>query len=72
MKRFRCGRLIKRKDGTIKKLDLSDGGGARFCNFDDQDMDFHEIHRRLLEIFRLGKMKNKIKSFNLSCSFLYR
>jgi len=55
-RRFRCGRLILTKDGTIKKLELEDGGGSRFCDWDPIDIGFDDIHCRLIDIFNLGKM----------------
>ncbi|CAF3317022.1 unnamed protein product, partial [Rotaria sp. Silwood2] len=52
-KRFRCGRLTVTKDGKIKKLELEDGGGSRFCQWDSIDMDFDSIHHSLIDIFKL-------------------
>ncbi|CAF3132543.1 unnamed protein product [Rotaria sp. Silwood2] len=56
-RKFRCGRLISTKEGRIKKLELEDGGGTRFCNWDTIDMDFKCVHDRLLDIFNLDKNK---------------
>ncbi len=54
-RKFRCGRLIRTNDGTIKKIELDDGGGSRYCTWDDKDMDFETVHHRLLNIFELSK-----------------
>ena len=53
-RRFRCGRLILTKDGTTKKLELEEGGGIRYCDWDPIDMNFDGIYHRLLDIFKLG------------------
>ncbi|CAF4583421.1 unnamed protein product, partial [Rotaria sp. Silwood2] len=63
-KRFRCGRLTITKDGKIKKLELEDGGGSRFCQWDPIDMDFNSIHHRLIDIFKLdSKLKTSLYDF---------
>ncbi|CAF3384090.1 unnamed protein product [Rotaria sp. Silwood2] len=63
-KRFRCGRLTITKDGKIKKLELEDGGGSRFCQWDPIDMDFNSIHHRLIDIFKLdSKLKTSVYDF---------
>ena len=54
-KRFRCGRLILTRDGTIKKLDLRAGGGTRFCDWHNIDMTFENVHYQLLKIYNLSK-----------------
>jgi hypothetical protein len=67
-KRFRCGRLILTKDGTIKKLGLEEGGGTRWCAWDNNDMDFNNVHYRLRDIFHLRKWK---KGFSIVYYLLY-
>jgi hypothetical protein len=67
-KRFRCGRLILTKDGTIKKLGLEEGGGTRWCTWDNNDMDFNNVHYRLRDIFHLRKWK---KGFSIVYYLLY-
>ncbi|CAF2755273.1 unnamed protein product [Rotaria sp. Silwood2] len=63
-KRFRCGRLTVTKDGKIKKLELEDGGGSRFCQWDSIDMDFDSIHHSLIDIFKLdSKLKTSLYDF---------
>ncbi|CAF1495282.1 unnamed protein product [Rotaria sordida] len=64
-RRFRCGHLVLTRDGTIKKLELEDGGGSRFCNWDPIDMDFNSIHRNLIDIFKLegSKLKTSLYDF---------
>ncbi len=57
-KKFSCGRLVLQKDGTVKKVVLVGGGGARDCCISHIDMGFDEIHDRLREIF-LPSNKNK-------------
>ncbi|CAF4393084.1 unnamed protein product [Rotaria sp. Silwood2] len=56
-RKFRCGRLMLTKDRTIKKLELENGGGTRFCTWDNDDMDFDTVHRRLLNIYKLNSRK---------------
>ncbi|CAF3412465.1 unnamed protein product [Rotaria sp. Silwood1] len=58
-RRFRCGRLVLTKNGLIKKVELEDGGGTRFCNWEPINMDFEDVHHRLLNIFSLGESKSK-------------
>ncbi|CAF4120648.1 unnamed protein product, partial [Rotaria sordida] len=67
-KKFRGGRLTLTKDGTIRKLELENGGGTRFCTWDDNDMDFDTVHRRLLNIFNLNDSKYKTSLYD----FQYR
>jgi hypothetical protein len=55
-KKFRCGRLILTRNGAIKKVDLEDGGGSRYCHWDYINMNFHTVHYRLLNIFNLSKI----------------
>ncbi len=57
-KRFRCGRAILTNNGTVKKLSLGKGGGSRFCDWYDNDMNFDEVRHRLINLFNLG---NSIK-----------
>jgi hypothetical protein len=57
-KRFRCGRLTLTKNGEVKKVDLGNGGGSRFCEWSDNDMTFNDIHNRLINIFNLGNLIN--------------
>ncbi len=56
-RRFRCGRLILSRDGTINKVVLKYGGGTRFCDCDwhNDNMTFEDVHYRLLDIFNLSK-----------------
>ncbi|CAF2910595.1 unnamed protein product [Rotaria sp. Silwood2] len=63
-RRIRCGRLALTKDGVIKKLELEDGGGSRYCNWDPIDMDFDTVHRRLVDIFQLGESKLKTSLYD--------
>ncbi|CAF1397438.1 unnamed protein product [Rotaria sordida] len=63
-RRFRCGRLISTGNGVIKKVELEDGGGTRFCNWDPINMDFEDIHHRLLDIFRLDENKYKTSLYD--------
>ena len=65
-KKFLCGRLLMQKDGSIKKLGLAEGGGARDCVINHIDMGFDEIHDRLKELFGLSEYnKQKRKVFDL-------
>ncbi|CAF3685388.1 unnamed protein product [Rotaria sp. Silwood1] len=63
-RRFRCGRLALTRDGIIKKIELEDGGGSRFCKWDPIDIDFETIHRNLIEIFKLGEYKLKTSLYD--------
>ena len=53
-KKFRCGRLIITKDGKKKVIKQCDGGGSRFCNWDNLNMDLNEAHHRILKLFGLS------------------
>ncbi|CAF1275976.1 unnamed protein product [Rotaria sordida] len=53
-KKFRCGRLILMHDGTLKKLDLENGGGARVCHWNNKDMTLNDIHHVILNIFNMA------------------
>jgi len=55
-KKFRCGRLMLTKDGSIKKIDLQGGGGIRSCPWRYSKMTFKDVHNQLLKIYKLGKM----------------
>ncbi|CAF3302861.1 unnamed protein product [Rotaria sp. Silwood2] len=71
-KRFRCGRLLLTKDGTVKKLDLENGGGCRSCEWQNKDMTFDNVHHLLLNIFKLSnltekKIDNLIFRFSFYC-----
>ena len=44
------------RDGTVKKLGLSEGGGGRECFISHIDMGFDEIHDRLRDIFGFSKI----------------
>lgn len=57
--KFLCGRVLMQKDGTVKKLSLAEGGGARDCFISHIDMGFDEIHDRLREIFGFSKINHK-------------
>ncbi|CAF4552349.1 unnamed protein product [Rotaria sp. Silwood1] len=41
------------------RVELEDGGGTRFCNWEPINMDFEDVHHRLLNIFSLGESKSK-------------
>ncbi len=53
-KRFRCGRAILTNDGKIKKLSLAKGGGCRYCDWFDNNMNFDDVRHSLINIFNLG------------------
>ncbi|CAF1048806.1 unnamed protein product [Rotaria sordida] len=55
---------MNERDGIIKKIDLEDGGGSRFCKWDPIDIDFETIHRNLIEIFKLGEHKLKTSLYD--------
>ncbi|CAF1530528.1 unnamed protein product [Rotaria magnacalcarata] len=63
-RRFRCGRLVLTRDGTIKKLDLEDGGGTRVCNWDFIDMNFDHVLHRLQHIYRLDEKDCKTSLYD--------
>ena len=69
-KKFRCGLLMRTKAGKVKKLDLESGGGSRFCDWNDKDMTLNDVHRLLLNIFKLGNL-TKINFDNLISQFLF-
>ncbi|CAF3649041.1 unnamed protein product, partial [Rotaria sp. Silwood2] len=50
-KKFRCGLLIRTKDGKIKKLGLENGGGSRLCDWYNKDMTLNDIYLHILNIF---------------------
>lgn len=54
--RLLCGRLILTRDGTIQKLEVADGGSTRIYGWDNEDMNFEEVQRRLINIHNLSKM----------------
>ena len=54
-KDIHCGRLMVKKDGKVKKLDLCDGGGIRTTTWDHIDLDFDELHERLRKTYNIGK-----------------
>ncbi|CAF4658675.1 unnamed protein product [Rotaria sp. Silwood1] len=49
--KFRCGRLVLNRNGLVKKINLSHGGGIRDCKFSHIDIGFDEIHDKLRDIF---------------------
>ncbi|CAF1154467.1 unnamed protein product [Rotaria sordida] len=53
--KFRCGRLILHKNGGVRKLHLSHGGGTRDCKLSHIDMGFDQIHDQLRDIFSLNE-----------------
>lgn len=55
-KRFRCGRVILTKDDKVKKVDLENGGGSRYCKWYYKWMNFEDVRRQLIKIFNLGKL----------------
>lgn len=63
--KFLCGRLLMQKDGSVKKLGLADGGGARDCFISHIDMGFDEIHDRLREIFGFSKLNFEDKILSI-------
>lgn len=68
-RKFRCGRLIITKDGTFKKPVLKEDGGTRWCRWDNDYMDFRNVHFQLRRIFRIRKW-NRILS-NLFSDFFF-
>jgi hypothetical protein len=64
-KPFLCGRLVINKDGAVKKLPLSSGGGSRSCNWTSVDMTFNEIHDSIRETFSIGNTKIRIVLYAL-------
>ena len=69
-KKFRCGRLMLTKDGKLIKLDLGNGGGSRHCDWHHKDMDFDDVHSRLINIFNLSKITN-INFYRLISKFSF-
>ncbi|CAF3282797.1 unnamed protein product [Rotaria sp. Silwood2] len=59
-KKFRCGLLIRTKDGKIKKLGLENGGGSRLCDWYNKDMTLNDIYLHILNIFKLRGYFTKI------------
>ena len=55
-RRFRCGRVVLNMDGKVTKLGLLQGGGVRSCEWNDNDMNFKDVHQRLLNIFNISKL----------------
>lgn len=59
------------RDGSIKKLGLSENGGGRYCFISHIDMGFEEIHDRMRELFGFGKTnEKKINCFLISLLLL--
>ena len=54
-KEIHCGRLMIKKDGKVKKLDLCEGGGTRTTTWDHIDLDFDELHERLRKTYNIGE-----------------
>ncbi|CAF1264946.1 unnamed protein product [Rotaria sordida] len=67
-KKFRCGRLILMHDGTLKKLDLENGGGARVCHWNNKDMTLNDIHHVILNIFNMAdtQLETSLYDFKLN------
>ena len=59
-KQIHCGRLMINRDGTVKKVQLSDGGGTRHCSWDHIDMNFVELQESLCQVFGVGE-NNRLK-----------
>ncbi len=57
MPRFRCGRLILKRNGELKKIRLDSDGGVRYCVCDYRNMNFYQIHNRLIKHFELSKIR---------------
>lgn len=55
-KKFHCGRLVKSKNGKVKKLELIYGGGTRDCSLSHIDMGFDEVHDIIRGLFKLGNL----------------
>jgi hypothetical protein len=54
-KRYRCGRLMLTKDGTMETIDLRHGGGIRSCTWRHDKITFKDVHDQLLHIYKLGQ-----------------
>ncbi|CAF1475892.1 unnamed protein product [Adineta steineri] len=66
-KRFRCGRLMFGRNGKVRKMNLARGGGTRFCEWNNSDMNFKDVHQSLLNIFNIQatKFKTSLYDFQL-------
>ncbi|CAF3690424.1 unnamed protein product [Adineta steineri] len=66
-KRFRCGRLMFGRNGKVRKMNLARGGGTRFCEWNNTDMNFKDVHQSLLNIFNIQatKFKTSLYDFQL-------
>ncbi|CAF3433730.1 unnamed protein product [Rotaria socialis] len=66
-KRFRCGLLMLNKDGTVKKVDLANGGGFRLCDWHNKSMSLTDVRHLLLNIFKLDdtKLQTSLYDFKL-------
>ncbi|CAF4399729.1 unnamed protein product, partial [Rotaria sordida] len=62
-------RLILMHDGTLKKLDLENGGGARVCHWNNKDMTLNDIHHIILNIFNMAadtQLETSLYDFKLN------
>jgi hypothetical protein len=53
-KKFRCGRAVLTKKGTVKKLDLEKGGGSRYIDWYNKFMNFDDVRDYLINLYNLG------------------
>ncbi|CAF4824902.1 unnamed protein product [Rotaria sp. Silwood1] len=63
-KKFRCGLLMRTKDGKIKKLDLENGGGSRLCDWYNKDITLNDVYLHILNIFKLGDTEHETLLYN--------
>ena len=63
-KRFRCGRAVLLSDGTVKKLNLSEGGGSRHSNWYHSYMNFESVRNDLIKMYHLGNSIGLIYSYS--------
>lgn len=61
-KKFRCGRVVLSSDGTVKKLNLSEGGGSRVLNWFNSYMNFETVRNVLIKMYHLGNSIGLIDS----------
>lgn len=66
-KRFRCGRVVLSSDGKVKKLNLSEEGGSRHCNWYHSYMNFETVRNDLIKMYHLGNSIGLVYSY--SCCF---
>ena len=57
--KVQCGRSVI-KDGVLKTVNLSGGGGVRDCILSHIDMGFDEIHDKLRELYEIGEIRTEV------------